>query len=263
MSQYPNPQQSQFPVPPTGYPPYAYPTGQTPIDPMAAARRASMLMFILGGLTIFMGLCMGAFAFMDLEHLAAQGGRPLPPLPQGMSWTVVAGVFGVIALLAGGMQLVVAGFVRRATTTPIVFGIVMSGLLLLYFLVNTFYGFTKGQPDAGVLSLMAFSIYALQLYFLMQALRNIPILKQMQAAYQAQYWQYVQQQQAYQSSQPSAGGTGIYNQTAYNAPPAVSPQPPQSQSGWQWPAPPPPPPNLSLPQNPQNLGETHGQGSQQ
>lgn len=265
MSQYPNPQQPPYPQPPTGYPPLAYATGQAPVDPMAPARRASTLMFVLGGIATLMGLCMGAFAFLPMEQLAAQGGRQLPPLPAGMTWSVVAGVFAVISLFAGVSQLLIAGFVRRATRTPILLGIIVASLILIYFVINTASGLIHNQPGAGILGLVVLSIYALQIYLLIQALRAVPYLKQMHAAYQAQYWQYVQQQQAYQNSNPMAAGSS-YNQTAFNAPPAVPTRQAQNQTGWQWPAPPPPPP-LSPPspasQNPENTGGTYGQDPQQ
>ncbi len=265
MSQNPNPQPGSFPPPPMGIPPLNdmnYQTGPVPPNPMASARRASLLMFILGALVVVMGLCMGTFAFLPMEQLAAQGGQRLPPLPPGMNWKIVAGVFGVLFIFGGVLQLVIAGFLRRGTTTPIVLGIVVSGLILIYLVLNTLYAMTRGQASAGAINGIIIAVYGLQVYFLIQALRAIPYLRKMQAAYQAQYWQYMQQQQAYQAGNPPAGGS-IYNQTAYNAPPAVPIQPAQSQTGWQWAAPPPPPPLAPQPQNPPDTGGAYGQGPQQ
>ena len=253
MSQYPNPY-SGPPLPPQGGYPMGYASPQLPVDPLAPARRASLMMFILGTLGLLCGVCMGVVAVMPIEQMMAQQGTSLPPLPPGMSYSMLPKLFGAIAILAviaSVAQLILGVYVRKASAGASVCGIVLAALFVLYFVANTIFAAIGGQGMAAMavsLGLSAVSIF--QLVLLIQALRASSIVKQMQAAYQAQYWQYMQQQQAYQ--------TPGYNQNAYNAPPAAPAQPGPSQSGWQWAAPPPPPPPAAPSQAPPNDGGTHG-----
>ena len=73
---------------------------------------------------------------------------------------------------------------------------------------------------------------------LIGAMKNTRNVEAARNAYQAQYWQYAQQQQAYQQnmmpSQQAYGAAPAYGAEAYNAPPAATTAAPP-QTGWQWP----------------------------
>jgi hypothetical protein len=159
--------------------------------------------------------------------------------------------------------------VRGGGRGPIVTGIVLTGILLaLCGLLVAGGGMLAASGNAlGMgnicVGVVAGGVLLWQLLWLISPLRGSAQLRQMQAAYQAQYWQYMQQQHAY-----NAAAAAAYNQQAYNAPPAAAaPQPPgASHTGWQWSAPPPPPPPASGPApadpNSQTQGGPHGQGPQ-
>jgi hypothetical protein len=284
MSQYPYPPQK--PQPPQGYPPpppqgygqqmgYAMPGAYGMPDALAPAKRASVMMFVLGSMMLLCGLCTGTMAAMPLEQIAAQRGQ-MPSLPPGMTMETVRKAFMLAAFVTlplGLLEIIVGVFVRRGGAGAAVFGIVLASLMILYFAANVFFSVMQHAVGGVLLAAIIAGLFVLQLVFCVQSSRAASQIGQMQAAYQAQYWQYMQQQ-AYNTGgggaaayNPSAGG---YNQGAYNAPPAPPPpQPPgASQGGWQWSAPPPPPPPLSPPpaapptdENSQQ-GGPHGQGPQ-
>src|SRR5689334_4621864 len=97
MSQYPYPPQQ--PQPPQGYPPpppgygqqvnYAMPGGYGVSDPLAPAKRASVMMFVLGSMMLLCGLCTGLVAAMPMEQIASQGGGQMPTLPPGMTYDLM------------------------------------------------------------------------------------------------------------------------------------------------------------------------------
>jgi hypothetical protein len=214
------------------------------------------MMFILGGLGVACGLCFGAAITLSFDQIMAQQSGGLPPLPPGVTLAFLQKVliaFAVVGLIANAAYIVLGLSVRRGSAAASMIGIVLTSLFLLYFGANAIFTLLRGYGVVtAFLCLAITAVYGLQLYLLIQALRASSNVKHMQAAYQAQYWQYMQQQQAY-----NAAG---YNQNAYNAPPTGPAQPGPSQTGWQWPAPPPPPGNA--PQNPPSQGGPHGQAPQ-
>src|SRR5947209_5525611 len=115
MSQIPNPFQNPYTPPqqPVGY---ATPPGYGS-DPLKPARRASLLMFLLGGLVLSCGACVGLMSVIPLEEMFAKQGQALPPLPPGIpSWKAAQTAFGVIAILflgAGVAEVFTAAFIRR------------------------------------------------------------------------------------------------------------------------------------------------------
>src|SRR5258708_39615298 len=122
MSQFPNQYPNQYPQP---YPPPGatggggYPPGYgQPMYPdwLAPARRASLLMIVLGIVGLMCGLCLGVVAFAPLERMAAEQGKALPQLPPGVTYQLVrqsATLMAFIAVPMGIAQLVTAAFIRR------------------------------------------------------------------------------------------------------------------------------------------------------
>ena len=207
------------------------------MDPLVPARRASTTMYVLGGLGIACGLCIGGLFRLPLQKMAAQQGGTLPPLPQGITYeqlTGVATVFAIIAIVVSLLQLIAAANVRRGSPVAIILGMTMTSLVMLYFVFQTVGALQNGQISVILFTIAPLVAYAVQMTFLTQARRAGPFLQQAQAAYQAQYAQHLQQQQAYNS--------GGYGQNVYNAPATGPAQPGENQTGWQWAAPPPPPP---------------------
>jgi hypothetical protein len=194
------------------------------------------MMFLVGALGLLLGTFFEIMSRMPIEELAKQSGAQMPPLPPGMTWPMVsklAGIFGIVILIAAGVHLVVGGFVRRGSTSACGVGILLSAVSLLFFTFVLLSNLAAGQPGGVLIGVPALAAFGVQLNFLIKAVSNAPTPQNIEAARQAQRWQYLHQQQAYQ--------TPAYNQNIYNAPP-TSPQTGTYQTGWQMPAPPPPPP---------------------
>src|SRR5688572_21524570 len=104
MTQYPPP------PPPYGYGYDPYQQQQQP-DPLAPARRASVMMFVLGGILSLCGVCLGAVAFVvPMAQLIRDSGATLPQAPSGMSIEELMRIgyitLGVGTLVAGVVLIV-------------------------------------------------------------------------------------------------------------------------------------------------------------
>jgi hypothetical protein len=267
MSQYPSPypapgapQPQQVPAAPYGYnfdyyQPYGQPTG----DPLGPARRAGMLMYVLGGLLAVVGACNGVSSLatspqqilqQQAEFMPAGQQSPLSP----EATRTMAVVFAVLTLGLGIGLILLGTWVRRGSLGAAWTGIVLTGgavLLLLLMVLATIVAGASGSPILFVATcvfVIPLALFGLQLVWLIQAARAAPRVAAMrnhQQNYQAQLWQYQQQQQqpyaqggyatASAPMQPSPYGTGGAPQgyaTAPPPPPQATPPPP---------APPPPP----------------------
>jgi hypothetical protein len=224
MSQYPPPYQHQ-PTQPGGY----YPTGGY-TDPLAPAKRSSIIMFILGGILSLCGLCfMGLGPLMnnaamapeqqaEFNRIEEQAGLPVSTILVGMG----------VASIVPGLVLVILGFFIRgggmgAAITSIVFVCLFSlGTLLL--LIGSVISLIAGDLNAllgGAALAIVLALLGLLLFQLLAAARNASQVSAMQAQYQMQYWQYQQHQRAYQQQPPMP-------------PPPATPKDPQQN----WPPPP-------------------------
>src|SRR5262245_964260 len=222
MSQFP----SQFPGP-YSYPAYAQ-------DPYAAARaparRAGVLMIIIGGLLTLLGMCAGSTLFFP-EHMIRQQIEIMPPSPDGQLTVPQMrkqALVSVIVSAVSGVVLIALGlFVRRGSKGAIITGIVLTSLAVLQFGLGTL-GFLALAAGAPIMILMAcfaaipLALFILLLVWLIQSLRGSSDLQRMQAMYQQQYWQYQQQQQMY-----GQGGYGY--QTAPAPPKADQSGPPSNE----------------------------------
>jgi hypothetical protein len=204
MSQYP-------PSPYTT--PNAYPANYG-FDPMGAylapGRRASLMMFIMGGLGFACGICMGLVgAFAPVATLLQQGGMDLAQfgdvgMPPEQFLKIMYIVGGGMALLASLILIVLGFFVRRGSMVATIIAIIICGLGSLFLLVNTFTGLfeivRQHSPQAALgllFVLIALGAFVVLLTWLVQAARGASALHTARAQYQMQYWQYMQQQQMY------------------------------------------------------------------
>jgi hypothetical protein len=224
MSQYP-----QFPSPYQA-PPYAIHTpAYDPTSPLLApARRAGLLMIILGSALAVYSLCNGVSALvlpadklLEANPLARSDANVVSP----QTLKTVGVVFSAVMLLVG-MAMIVLGVLTRQNSSPaIVTGIILSSILALlagvFVLVMLVTGLTAPLMF-GLACVLAIplALLILNLFWLVQALRAVPQLRAMHAQYQAQFWQYQQSQQAY-AQQPWYGG----------APPPPPPAQQQQQTG--------------------------------
>jgi hypothetical protein len=219
MTQYSSPYQPPSPQP-TGY--YGY-------DPrselLAPAKRASILMYILAGLSLCCGACIaGVSPFIPWEQMNApelQEARNM--LSQaGVSMKVLFIAVGIIFMVPGLIYVILAFFVRKGGLASVITSIVLSVLAILWFLINLVSSLVHAasQPPSQVAGALCVSVVPLAMLILLvvwliQAARNASQIRLLEAHQQAQYWQYQQQQQMY----PQAGGYA----------PLPPQQPPQAQ----------------------------------
>jgi hypothetical protein len=206
VSQYPSP---YSPPPQQQFPNYYSPAGP---DPRGPARRASILMFVLGALGLLCGVGMGLMAAVvtpqqfaatpqaaKIQQIEVQLGMPIQQL-----LGIVAAAVGIPALLF----VILGFFVFRGGKVAMILSIVLTGITLLLLALNLLSGLAGGGADAmagacmiGVPTVLC----VLLLVWLSQALRAAPTLAAMGQQYQAQYAQHQQQYQAYQQQQPGYG----------------------------------------------------------
>jgi hypothetical protein len=230
--------QYQFPPPPYS-PPMVDPRSWAMAQPHAAGRAAALWQLILGALLFLSGSCVvTAVAVVPDEVMnkaIEQQHTVLPPfgnmspaqeLRLGMS--IISGVM----IVAGGVLLLLAFFVRRGGRISTVFSIVFTSVISLILLINFVSGLLQlaGNPQvilplalfAGILALCAITIAKL-----VAALKSSGSA-QMQAMQQAYYWMM-------QHHQAGTYGQGGYGAIPGQIPGRDAPAPPI--------APPPPPPN--------------------
>jgi hypothetical protein len=191
-------------------PPAAY----DPSSPLLApARRAGLLMIILGSITAAYFLCNGAaFIVMPTDQLFTHStlppGQEVPFTPETLKKVGV--IMSSLMLIVGIAMIVVGVMTRQHSPGAIVAGIVLSSILALLGALCVLVMLVTGLSAplmfafACVLSIPV-ALLVLNLFWLAQALRAAPQLRAMQAQYQAQFWQYQQNQQAY-AQPPWYGG---------------------------------------------------------
>jgi hypothetical protein len=213
LSQYPSPYSP---------PPYSPGFGNTPPgpDPLGPARRAAILLFVLGAFGMLLGLCFGPMVWvLPIDQAFAQSGvRPPENLPSGVTllqtlriaYTVVL----VVMFLAGAMFTLLGFFVRRGSRRATITACVFSGLALLWFGLNAAGSLVmglSGNPMAFLgtaMNLVPFGLFGLLLSWLLQVLKRLPqmqLARQQQEYYYQQQAQYPQMQQPYPQAPPGSG----------------------------------------------------------
>ena len=199
-------------------------------DPLAPARRAGLLMYILGGIVLLSGFCcigMGQALpkLMAEQPEAFVGLEQIPEAtPQLLQRTLY--IFSGIIFVGGVGMIVLGRFVRAASKGAIITSIVIAILAVLLLGIWLLGAAPTLLSPPGVHSLglcmlvVPIALFVLLIVWLFGAMRGVD--RAMASSYAMQYWQYAQQQQAYAQGQ-------------YPAPPQTPP-----------PTPPPPPPD-SLP----------------
>lgn len=236
-----------YPPPPSPYQPPQGPLGydayRQPINPLAPARRAAVMMWVLAALLLLCGTgLIVTMSRLDMNwvmdraeqfygperwsQLKAAGMNADQLRLSGYFW----GSIGIItAILFAGLGI----FVARGRMWAIVTGIVIASLLTLLNLCSTISGLLVAVRlgpaglAGGCLTLVPLIVCGVLLYFLAQAARAASSWQKMQIQMQSQYWQSMQQ---------AAGGMPGYGY-GYGAPPPAGQPSPQQQLG---PIPPPP-----------------------
>lgn len=259
MSQYPSP----YPPSPYLQPPIDFSSYPPSGDLLGPARRAGVLMIVLGTLGVLMGACdLGRALLISADEIAQQQavfnsmGLPQSPISPETA-RALGGVLAGLTLLTGLAFVIDGVYVRRGSPTATTLGLVLAGglgllagLIILLFVVAAF----AVPPLAAIACVMAVPLGLLIWAFvwLFVASRQGPHLAAARQQYAAQYYHLQQQQQSYaqaggygMSSAPQGYGYPGQQSQGANPPaapgasaPASAPQdvtdpnrPPQSDSG--------------------------------
>jgi hypothetical protein len=218
----------------------SYATPAAPPDVLAASRKASLLMFVLGGLTLFMGTCMlatiiampaGQFG-QQMQQSAEATGQKMPFTAEQLRIMFIT--FLAVALMIAAGFIVLGVAVRRGGKTGTVIALVATALMLAFLalqLLSTIVVALQAPAALAVVVMLLIPISLLGLLgaWLIGALRAMSRAGSYQQQYAAQYWQYQQNMQAYAYAAQQQGFAPQGYATA---------QAPQSPL----PTPPPPPP---------------------
>jgi hypothetical protein len=235
-----NPPPYQPPPGPLGYQPQpGY------FDPLAPAKRAAVMCWVLGALGLLCGLCLNGIAFLaPLDTLVEEARKNIPPeqlkalgnMDLAQLVKIVYAGMGIVTLLIAIVLLIVGGFVRRGGRGAIITGLVIHIGMALFCAFVILVGLIQAatvSPAALVAVVIWLAIgaaIAVTIYWLAQALRASGAAAHQLQAY---YW-HLQQQQGFQPPQGYGYGYG-YGYGA--APQPGTPPAPQQSLG---PMPPPP-----------------------
>jgi hypothetical protein len=255
VSQYPSP----YLPPQLPYTSAPAPEGPAPAGP---ARKAAILLFVLGGLGAAMGLCMGSLIWVvpsespQMQKLVEQLVRTQQIPPLGISADrlvrITYTVLGLISIAIGIVLVVLGFFVRRAGKAATVTATILCGLATLYVTVNVLVAGRLGLAGdtmallGGCLALVPLSLFGLATLWLVQLLRALPGIQAARRQYRSQFNQSQHQQWQYNSNQP--GGMPGYGGYAPPVGPGQMPVAPPSGQGYAMP--PQVPPATAPAQNP-------------
>jgi hypothetical protein len=203
MSQYPSPY-----YPPNVQPPYL-PYGG-PADVLAPARRASTMMFILGGLLMMLGSCNIIQWFVVPFDQQLERFHHMQNMPAGAdSMQLGDDVFKacligvpILFVVLGGLFITFAVGVRRGGRISSILALVQTSIILAVLMLFALLMLIAAIQTplallfAGMLLIPLGLLIPLTVW-LIATLRVLPRLATAQQQYLAQYWQYQQNMQAY------------------------------------------------------------------
>jgi hypothetical protein len=228
-----------------------------PADLLAPARRASVMMFILGPIMLLCGasvMVLGAM-FPTILNMAppAQAAQLQQQMTQALQNTQVTQgmlvaiimVQGALILIPGIALTVLAFFVRRGGKLSIILSLVVAGLVILFSAYSGLSALLHPAEGAGgvCFSVIVIAAFVTLFIWLLSAVRSSGSISLAQRQYQAQYWQYQQNMQAYQAYAQGAPPQSLGYPTQPQMPPAAAPPPVESPTTPQPPIPPGSPPS--------------------
>ena len=259
MSQYPPPYPPQQP----SY--YGAAAPPSPDEMLRPARRAGVLMVVLGVLFVAGGLCFALVSYVlrTADFSGSPEGREVQQRINELESRFggsVSGRFivsGAVMLGVGALLGTLGVFVRAGRRGPVVGGIVLVVLLALLLALEmlrtiaaaVMLGMPPAETAVGVsLCVVPLALLCVLLVWLVQAVRMAPHIDTARMQFQNQVAYYQQQQQYYQ--QPPTQQMPAHQPPAQQTPPWAGPA--AGPGGYhQIPAPPPPAP----PASPPNSGE--------
>jgi hypothetical protein len=216
LSQYPDP--SSYPYPPS----YGYSAYGT--DPQAPARRAGLMMVVLGILMLLGGACIFGFGWVyPLDQLPPEQVQAIQKL-ESESGVPVQKVFiamGVVLALPALLMLILGLFVRRGGMGSIVTSMVLVGLMILveafYVLLGMLQAASGQQGALAGLCMMVVPLVLLivLMVMLVQAVKNVRLVRA-STQYSHPYW-------------PQPDPRSFYGGGAYGMAPPSPPPPPMTR----------------------------------
>lgn len=206
-----------------------YPWHAAP-DLLAPARRASLMMFLIGGFLLLGGLCMGVAGALFDQFPAEQREEIDKKLEaQGLDFKTQAVTMAVVMGTPGLALFVLAFFVRRGGFGSAVTAMVVASILAMLAglsLVGNGLQAVSGNSSAALEACMMLGLLSaltLLIIFLVQALRAASQAAVMRSHFQQPMWPY--------AGQPPMHPQGFYPPPMPMSPPASPPNypPPQDQ----------------------------------
>lgn len=234
--------QSPYPYPPS----YQHPHAWRPPDPAAPARRASVLMWVLGVLAVLLGILMALLP--SLLRAAMQTATPAEAeqmrqqlaqaeqAAHGAPLDTVMLVVGTGVIAVGGVMGVLAFFVRRGGLGAAITGGIFTGLVIGWLLLNLLVSLVTNpvQAVAGLcVMFVPLGLLGLQLAWLVQAARNASAVTAARAGSRRQggYPPGGYPPNAYPpAGYPPAAGQGYPTQPNYPVQPSSADVPPPGSS---------------------------------
>jgi hypothetical protein len=177
-----------------------------PIDLLRPAKRAGLLMIIIGAVTVMLAMCMVGVGQLlksmavppelaaQIQQLESKG------ITVGEYFAVVGGIFLIFAIA----EIVLGIFVRLGKTIAIILSMIGTSIVLILLALTILFAILGSLSQAGpqmifgaILWFVPLVLLGLQLMWLIGASRGNSRVALAQQQYQAQYWQYQQNMQAY------------------------------------------------------------------
>src|SRR5215831_8133826 len=102
-------------------------------DPLAPAKRASVLMIVMGSLFLMCGLCFTGFGFLydRFPPESRQQFQQLESQLHGLSFKTLFIVLGLSTLVPGALLVIMGVFVRGGGTVAVILSIILCSLFIL------------------------------------------------------------------------------------------------------------------------------------
>ena len=225
---YPSPYQP--PTPPN------FPGGFDPYNPgpLLPARRASVLLYVLGALGILSAACCIGSGVMLPRMLADKPDmfRELQQQMPGVTTEFIRTalfIFGALTLLAAMGMIVLAPFVRQGSKGATIGAMILAIGAALFLVVQLIGALVRPSAQGfmgACMMLVPLVLFASLIVCLIQALGSSGRVEALRQQYAQQYWQSAYQQQMYRAG----GGSGaIPPHAGFQPPPTPPPPPPQQQ----------------------------------
>jgi hypothetical protein len=204
VSQYPSP----YSLPPNPYVPGPLGYGWNPYEQyLKPARRAGLLMIILGSLAMFCGTCFTGLSYVPTDQLAPEQQQLLRQIEKQVGMPAAQYIrWSGIGLLGSGVVLLSVGlWVRTGTRVAVAAAAAVAGLGLVYFGLGALLLLVQGTPVPACFQCLLVALFVLLMVWLVGAWRSAGTMGAVYEQYRAQYWQHLQQQQQYGQQYPGGG----------------------------------------------------------